>query len=76
MGFKNLSFCFLDSITQNSKDLDNPLPLKYVFGNSVLFLNEEGTEFDLENPLPQSEAIAYEPPEAPLQGNAVPREPI
>jgi hypothetical protein len=72
MAFKNLSLCFLDSITQNSKGLDTAFPLKYVFGNCLLLLNEDGTDFDLQNEIPASEAVQYEPPEPPQQG---PQEP-
>jgi hypothetical protein len=60
MTFANLSFCFFDNITHNSKDLRAPFPFIYFYQNAMLLLNENQTDFDLECPIPRR-GVPFDP---------------
>jgi hypothetical protein len=66
MNFSNLSFCFLDSITQSSKDLQTPFPFRYFFSNAMLLINPDRTDFVLDNPIPAALAVRFEAGDAPV----------
>jgi hypothetical protein len=60
MTFGNLSFCFFENITQNSRNLDNGFPYVFFFKNAMLLLNENGTDFNLGTEIDKERAIPYE----------------
>jgi hypothetical protein len=73
LAFQNLSFCFVDCITQGSKDLREHLPFKWFYGNAMVLINEERTDFDLDRVItpdiaaPFEEAFVRLPSQAQLQ---------
>lgn len=57
MDFKNISFCFFGTLTQNSKGLSQPFPCHFFFMNAMLLMNEEKCDFDLDEEIPSDLAI-------------------
>jgi hypothetical protein len=60
MTFKNLAFCLFDNITQGSKNLNAPFPFHFFYQNAILLINETGTDFLLDNPIPPDRAVVFE----------------
>jgi hypothetical protein len=62
MSFQNLSFCFFENITQNSKDLSGSFPFRFFYQNAMLLLNEQRTDFDLDTPISPERGIPADEP--------------
>ena len=60
MTFKNLAFCLFDNITQSSKNLTAPFPFKFFYQNAIILIDDTGTDFRLDNPIPPDRAVAFD----------------
>lgn len=69
MDFKNISFCFFGTFTQNSKNLSQPFPCHFFYMNSMLLMNEEKLDFDLDEEIPSDVAIPMATADAPAVFN-------
>jgi hypothetical protein len=60
MGFRNLSFCFFDNITQGSKDLTCSFNFRFFYANALVLLNPDETDFILDQPISPEQAVQAE----------------
>jgi hypothetical protein len=69
MTLKNLSFCFFENITQNSKDIGRAFPFQFFFQNAQLLFDPEQMDFRLDAPIDPMSSVALDSADTPFVFN-------